>query len=100
LWRVQWPAASRTGSGSRRSQASSWRERPAAGDVGREVLGCSISLGGADLGEVRAEKVALDLDPFDLDVLRSLARGAPTAEEPLSGTLRAALSEKEVLRLV
>jgi hypothetical protein len=49
---------------------------------------------------VRAEKVALDLDPFDLDVLRSLARGAPTAEEPLSGTLRAALSEKEVLRLV
>jgi hypothetical protein len=48
---------------------------------------------------VRTEKVALgldpfDLDPFDLDVLRSLTRGALAAEEPLSGTLRAALSKR------
>jgi hypothetical protein len=67
--------------------------------VGR-FSGGSITLGGADFGGVRAEKVAFDLDPFDLDVLRSLARGAPTAEEPLSGTLGATLSEREVLRLV
>ena len=67
--------------------------------VGR-FSGGRISLGGADLGGVRAEKVALDLDPFDLDVLRSLAHGAPTADEPLSGTLGATLSEREVLRLV
>lgn len=67
--------------------------------VGR-FSGGRISLGGANLGGVRAEKVALDLDPFDLDVLRSLAHGAPTAEEPLSGTLGATLSEREVLRLV
>ena len=62
--------------------------------------GGRISLGGADFGGVRAEKVALELDPFDLDVLRSLVRGALTAEEPLSGTLVATLSEREVLRLV
>ena len=62
--------------------------------------GGSVSLGDADFGGVRAEKVTLDLDPFDLDVLRSLARGAPTAEKPLSGTLGATLSEREVLRLV
>jgi LmeA-like phospholipid-binding len=67
--------------------------------VGR-FSGGSISLGGADFGGLRAEKVALDLNPFDLDVLRSLARGALTAEEPLSGTLGATLSEREVLRLV
>ena len=67
--------------------------------VGR-FSGGSISLEGADFGGLRAEKVALDLDPFDLDVLRSLARGALTAEEPLSGTFGATLSEREVLRLV
>jgi hypothetical protein len=60
--------------------------------------GGGISLGGADLGGVRAEQVALALDPFDLDVLRSLS--AVAAEEPLSGTLRATLSEREALRLV
>ena len=62
--------------------------------------GGEVSLGGADLDGVRAEQVALTLDPFDLDVLRSLTAGAATAEEPLSGTLRATLSEREVLRLV
>jgi hypothetical protein len=62
--------------------------------------GGGVSLGGADLGGVRAEQVALALDPFDLDVLRSLSAGAVAAEEPLSGTLRATLSEREALRLV
>ncbi len=62
--------------------------------------GGRVSLGGADLGGGRAKKVALDLDPFDLDVLRSLTAGAVAGEEPLSGTLRATLSEREVLRLV
>jgi hypothetical protein len=49
---------------------------------------------------VRAEQVALALDPFDPDVLRSLSAVAVAAEEPLSGTLRATLSEREALRLV
>jgi LmeA-like phospholipid-binding len=62
--------------------------------------GGEISLHGADLGDARAEQVTLELDPFDLDVLRSLSAGAPRAEEPLSGTLRATLSEGEVLRVV
>ena len=67
--------------------------------VGR-FSGGEISLGDADLGGVRAEQVVVDLDPFDLDVVRSLTAGAPVAEEPLSGTLRATLPEEEVLRVV
>lgn len=62
--------------------------------------GGEISLRDADLGGVRAEQVLLDLDPFDLDVLRSLRAGVLKPEEPLSGTLRATLSEEEVLRVV
>jgi hypothetical protein len=65
-----------------------------------EMLAGRFSLGGADLGGVRAEQVALALDPFDPDVLRSLSAVAVAAEEPLSGTLRATLSETEALRLV
>jgi hypothetical protein len=60
--------------------------------------GGEISLRGANLEEVRAEQITLDLDPFDLDVLRSL--GAPRTEGPLSGTLRATVPEGEVLRVV
>jgi LmeA-like phospholipid-binding len=62
--------------------------------------GGEISLGDADLGGVRAEQVVVDLDPFDLDVVRSVTSRAPVAEEPLSGTLRATLPEAEVLRVV
>ncbi|MCA1688637.1 MAG: DUF2993 domain-containing protein, partial [Actinobacteria bacterium] len=61
--------------------------------------GGRISLGAADLGGVRAERVAVDLDPFDLDVLGSVTAGALRSEAPLSGTLRAEVSEEEVSRL-
>ena len=61
--------------------------------------GGRISVEDADLGDVRAGRVAIDLDPFDLDVLGSVRGGALRIEEPLSGTLRAVVSEEEISRL-
>ena len=51
------------------------------------------------LGGVRPEEATVDLGPFDLDVLGSLASGRVRAAEPLSGTLRVELSEGEGARL-
>lgn len=46
-----------------------------------------------------ASETSVALDPFDLDVLGSVAGGRIRSEEPLSGTLRAELSEEEVVRI-
>jgi hypothetical protein len=43
--------------------------------------------------------VAIDLEPFDVDVLRSVASGAIRAEGPVPGTLEIELAEGEVRRL-
>ncbi len=43
-----------------------------------------------------ASETTVNLDPFDLDVLGSLASRRIKSGEPLSGTLRAELSEEEV----
>jgi hypothetical protein len=74
------------------------RGSPAEMVVGR-FSGGRISLGVADLGGVRAERVTVDLDPFDLDVLGSMMGVALRSEMPLSGTLRAEVPEGEVSRL-
>ncbi len=58
-----------------------------------------ITLTNPELGGVRPDEVTVDLEPFDLDVLASVAGGSIESEEPLSGTLRAELSEEEVARL-
>ncbi len=50
-------------------------------------------------GGVRPEKVTLNLDPFNVKVLKSLTNGAFETRKSLSGDLRVALSEKEVLRI-
>ncbi len=52
-----------------------------------------------ELGGVRPDKATVDLGPFDLDVLRSLASRCIRGEGPLSGALRVELSEEEVARL-
>jgi hypothetical protein len=62
--------------------------------------GGRISLGDADLGDVRAGRVVANLDPFDLDVAGSVMAGALRSEDPLSGTLRAEVSEEEISRLM
>ncbi len=57
-----------------------------------------ISLRDADLDGVRAERVVVDLDPFDLDVLEIMRGGRLKSAKPLSGTLRAEVSEEEISR--
>jgi hypothetical protein len=64
-----------------------------------EFSGGEISIGEAQFGGVRAEHVVVNLDPFDVSVLESLASGAIETGEPLSGTLRAEIPEDEVSRL-
>jgi DUF2993 family protein len=71
---------------------------PPAMLVGR-FSGGRISLENADLDDLRAGRVAVDLDPFDLAVLGSIWGGALRSEELLSGTLRIVVSEEEVSRL-
>jgi hypothetical protein len=59
----------------------------------------SVTITNRGLGGVRPDKATVDLGPFDLDVLRSLASGCIRGEGPLSGALRVELSEEEVARL-
>ncbi len=58
-----------------------------------------ITLTSPELDGVRPDEVTINLEPFDLDVRGSVASGRIESEEPLSGTLRAELSEEEVVRL-
>jgi hypothetical protein len=44
---------------------------------------------------MRPEEATVDLKPFDLDALMSLARGQISGQGPLFGTLRVQLSEEE-----
>jgi hypothetical protein len=56
-----------------------------------------IDMGEFDLGGgVRLNRVTIDLDPFDVDVIGSVTSGALKSEKPLSGDMRAELSEKAV----
>jgi hypothetical protein len=64
-----------------------------------EFSGGHISIEDAQFGGVRAESVAIDLDPFDVSVLESARTGALKSEEPLSGTLRVGIPEEEAARL-
>jgi len=58
-----------------------------------------ITLTNPELGGVRPDEVKIYLDPLDLDVPASVASRRIESEGPLSGTLRAELSEGEVARL-
>jgi hypothetical protein len=58
-----------------------------------------ITLANPELGGVRPDEVKIYLEPFDLDVPASVASGRIKSEVPLSGMLRAELSEREVARL-
>ena len=64
-----------------------------------EFSGGRITVGGADLGGVRARGVEMDLDPFDVDVVESIRGGTAVVERPLSGRVRLEIPEGEVARL-
>lgn len=55
-----------------------------------------VETGAFDLGDLRPERLTIDLDPFDVDVIGSATSGSMKAEEPLSGTMRVELSEASV----
>lgn len=52
-----------------------------------------------ETGNVRPDEVAIDLDPFDVDVPGSISSGGLRTEAPLTGDLRVELSEAEVNRI-
>lgn len=64
-----------------------------------EFSGGKVSVGETDLNGVRAEGVTMDLDPFNMDVGKSLRSRAAVVERPVSGRARLTVSEEEVSRL-
>ncbi|WP_166396408.1 LmeA family phospholipid-binding protein [Rubrobacter marinus] len=58
-----------------------------------------VSLPPSVAGNVSPEEVAIDLDPFDVDVTGSVRGGALRTEAPVTGGLRVELSEAEVNRI-
>ena len=58
-----------------------------------------IVIEGLDLDGIRPDRVVVNLDPFNLDLLGSVRAGALESEEPLAGEVRMNLSEKELVRL-
>jgi hypothetical protein len=71
---------------------------PAPAILAGKFSGGRISLGDADLGEVQVRRVVVNLDPFNLNMAECVIAGALRSEEPLSGTLRAEISEVEISR--
>jgi len=64
-----------------------------------EFSGGRIVMKNTDLGSVRAKKVRIDLDPFDINVWATMKSGHVVDREPLSGTLQGVVPEAEVSRL-
>jgi hypothetical protein len=58
-----------------------------------------VSAEGVELRSVRAEKVIMDLDPFNVNLMESATSGALSTEQPLSGELSVELSEENTSRL-
>jgi hypothetical protein len=58
-----------------------------------------VSAKGIELAGVKTENVVMDLDPFNLNLLKSATSGKVSTEQPLSGKLSVALSEANVSRL-
>lgn len=58
-----------------------------------------VAVAGFDLGDVRPDRVIVDLDPFEVDVLGSARDGAVRSEAPLSGRMIVELSEENVTEI-
>lgn len=64
-----------------------------------DFSGGRVALAGMDLGDVRPDRVTIDLDPFEVDVIGSARDGVVRAEAPLSGRMRVELSEDNVTEI-
>ena len=58
-----------------------------------------VTMEDVGLGGLRVDRAVVDLDPFDVDLIESVAGGTIETGKPLSGALRAAISEEGVTRL-
>ena len=58
-----------------------------------------VDMSGLDLDGVRPDSLRIDLDPFNVNVLKSAASGSLRAEKPLSGDMRVEFSEKGVAEI-
>ncbi len=58
-----------------------------------------IAVRGYEISGLETEYVALELDPFDLNLLQSVATPKVSTAQPLSGALQSKLSEESALRL-
>jgi LmeA-like phospholipid-binding len=59
-----------------------------------------ISVQGLNLGGVKAERVVLEPDPFNVNLLDSVSSGTLSTAAPLSGRIQVELSEDDALNLV
>lgn len=75
------------------------RSEPPPAILAGEFAEGRVEMGAANFQGVRPDKVVIDLDPFELDVLKSLRSGTFESQDPLSGTLRMEFSEDEVTRI-
>lgn len=84
------------------------KERPAVDLESEPPLGMlsgefdqgTVEIPDYDIGDgVLADKVTINLDAFDVNVLDSVTGGELKAKEPPSGTLEAELSEQDVLKI-
>jgi hypothetical protein len=64
-----------------------------------EFSGARIVMKNTDLGNVKATRTRIDLDPFDIDVWATIRDGHVVDREPLSGDVRVDVPEREVSRL-
>lgn len=74
--------------------------RDPASLLSRDYDGGRIVIPEADFGGVYPERVTVELAPFEVELLRSVTSGRISTRQPVSGTLRAELSEEEVSRIV
>ena len=58
-----------------------------------------IAVRGYEISGLETESVALELDPFDLNLLQSVTTRTVSTAQPLSGDLQIKHSEKNALRL-
>jgi hypothetical protein len=58
-----------------------------------------IAVRGYEISGLETEHVALELDPFDLNLLQSATTRTVSTARPLSGSLQIKLSDKSALRL-
>ena len=86
--------------GAERQPDVTLKSDPALEMLAGKFTGGRIVLKKAELGGVRAEKVRIDLDPFDINVWASMMSGHVVDREPLSGEIRVEVPESEVSRLV